>query len=90
MTVRGMTVRLVTWHHYKPIKSGVTYNTSRQNLKQPVLGVTKTFWVPVRAGLDTHGDSKLAFLEDRYSRNAYSKRYFDSWDRPSRSNPLNH
>ena len=43
-----------------------------------------------RAGLDTHSDSELAFLEDRYSRNAYSKRYFDSWDRPSRSNPLNH
>ena len=43
-----------------------------------------------RAGLDTHSDSELAFLEDRYKRNAYSKRYFDSWDRPSQSNPLNH
>ena len=30
--------------------------------------------VEIRAGLDTHGDSELAFLEDRYSRNAYSNR----------------
>ena len=55
------------------------------NLTLPMLRLLST-----RAGLDTHGDSELAFLEDRYSRNAYSKRYFDSWDRPSRSNPLNH
>ena len=55
------------------------------------LRITPFSGAPIhRAGLDTHGDSELAFLEDPYSRNAYSKRYFDSWDRPSRSNPLNH